>query len=193
MVALGDRRGDLSEELTRSGVRSGVGEHEIDMLVLATGFDAVSGSMLRIDPTGRGGIALRERWSERFETCLGMMVGGFPNMFMIHGPTSPGVLYTMPLGGERQTEWIESVITHLDENGLGAIEPTEDAEIEWDREVAAMADRTLYPRTRSWYMGANVPGKPRQFLAHVQGSQYFNRLTEVAESGFPGFAVEARR
>ncbi len=163
------------------------------MLVLATGYDAVSGSMLKINPKGRGGVPLSEKWDDRFDTYLGMTIAGYPNLFMIHGPTSPGVLYTMPLGGERQTAWIESCIRHLDEAGLGAMEPTEEAESGWDHEINSMAERTLYPRTNSWYTGANIPGKPRQFLAHLRGSQYFERLAEVAEGGFEGFVFEERR
>lgn len=190
-VTLVDLREDPIEEFTESSVRTADGEHEIDMLVLATGFDAVSGSMLKLNPKGRGGVPLREKWAERFDTYLGMTIAGFPNLFMIHGPTSPGVLFTMPLGGERQTAWIDSCIRHLDDSGLAAMEPTEEAEVGWDHEITSAAERTLYPRTDSWYTGANVPGKPRQFLAHLRGSHYFDRLTQVAESGFEGFSFEA--
>ncbi|MEM1335959.1 MAG: cyclohexanone monooxygenase, partial [Actinomycetota bacterium] len=188
-----DLREDPIESFTASSVRTSRSEHPIDILVLATGFDAVSGSMLRIDPMGRGGVPLSEKWAERFDTYLGMTIAGFPNLFMIHGPTSPGVLFTMPLGGERQTAWIDSCLRHLDESGLAAMEPTEEAEAEWDREITSDAERTLYPRTDSWYMGANVPGKPRQFLAHLRGSQYFDRLAQVAENGFEGFRFERHR
>ena len=160
------------------------------MLVLATGFDAVSGSMLRLNPQGRDGVRLREKWDTRFETYLGMTIAGFPNLFMIHGPQSPGVLYTMPLGGERHVNWIETCIRHLDDEGLGTIEATEDAATAWDQEISDLANRTLYPRTNSWYTGANIPGKPRQFLAHPLGSRYFERLDEIAEKGFEGFVFE---
>ena len=121
-----------------------------------------------------------------------MTMAGYPNLFMIHGPTSPGVLFTMPLGGERQTAWIDRCIRHLDESGLAAMEPTEQAEADWDEEVRTMADHTLYPRTKSWYTGANIPGKPRQFLAHLRGSQYFDRLDEIADDGFDGFVFEEK-
>lgn len=189
-VSLVDLREDPIESFSESGVTTADGEHEIDMLVLATGFDAVSGSMLKINPKGRNGLSLKEKWSERFETYLGMTVAGFPNMFMIHGPTSPGVLYTMPQGGERQIAWIEACIRHLDDGGLGTIEATEDAEAAWDHEITSAAEQTLYVRTKSWYTGANVPGKPRQFLAHLRGSQYFDHINEVAANGFPGFVFE---
>jgi cation diffusion facilitator CzcD-associated flavoprotein CzcO len=192
-VSLVDLREDPIQEFTATSVHTKHGEHPIDMLVLATGFDAVSGSMLRIDPKGRGGVRLAEKWDSRFDTYLGMMIAGFPNLFMIHGPGSPGVLFTMPLGGERQTGWIESCIRHLDGAGLGAMEPTEEAEAAWDREISTLADRTLYPRTASWYTGANIPGKPRQFLAHLRGSDYFDRLAQIAEDGFEGFVFDERR
>ncbi len=192
-VSLVDLREDPIESFTPTSVKTKDGEHQIDMLVLATGFDAVSGSMLKLNPKGRGGVPLKEKWDTRFDTYLGMTLAGYPNLFMIHGPTSPGVLFTMPLGGERQTAWIESCIRHLDESGLGAMEPTEEAEAEWDREISALADRTLYPRTKSWYTGANIPGKPRQFLAHIRGSAYFDRLTEIAANGFEGFVFEEEK
>ncbi len=187
-VELVDLREDPIERFTASAVRTRLGEHPIDILVLATGFDAVSGSMLKLDPVGRGGLRLAEKWVHGFDNHLGM-----PNLFMIHGPGAPGVFFTMPLGAELQTAWIESCIRHLDDEGLRAIEPTEEAEADWVEEVNAIADRTLYPRADSWYTGANIPGKPRQFLGHLQGSQYFERLTQVAEAGFDGFRFEVRR
>ena len=191
-VTLVDLRDDPIEAFTETGVRTAHGEHEIDMLVLATGFDAVSGSMLRLNPKGRGGVPLKEKWAERFDNHLGMTIAGYPNLFMIHGPGAPGVFFTMPLGAELQTAWIESCIRHLDEAGLGAMEATEEAEASWDAEINAIANRTLYPKTDSWYTGANIPGKPRQFLGHLMGSQYFNRLTEVADAGFEDFVFEER-
>ncbi|MEZ5375578.1 MAG: NAD(P)/FAD-dependent oxidoreductase [Acidimicrobiales bacterium] len=192
-VTLVDLRADPIESFTESGIRTTSGEHPIDMLVLATGFDAVSGSMLRLNPKGRDGRALRDKWSERFDNHLGMTIAGFPNLFMIHGPGAPGVFFTMPLGGELQTAWIDSCIRHLDEAGLGSIEATEAQEASWDAEINGIANRTLYPRTDSWYMGANIPGKPRQFLGHLMGSQYFDRLTQVADDGFEDFILEERR
>lgn len=144
-------------------------------------------------PQGRGGVRLSEKWATRFDTYLGIAISGFPNLFMIHGPQSPGVLYTMPLGGERHVAWIDACIHYLDENDLGAIEATEDAEAAWDQEISDFANRTLYPRTNSWYTGANIPGKPRQFLAHTMGSRYFDRIDEIAAEGFHGFAFEPRQ
>ena len=190
-VSLVDLREDPIATFTQTSIRTRDGEHPIDMLVLATGFDAVSGSMLAINPKGRGGLSLKEKWAERFETYLGATITGFPNLFMIHGPGAPGVFFTMPLGGEQTANWIGRCICHLRSEGLGAIEATPAAETLWNDEIQGIAERTLYPRTDSWYMGANIPGKPRQFLGHLMGSQYFKRLTEVAEAGYEGFRTEA--
>jgi cyclohexanone monooxygenase len=166
------------------------GEHPIDMLVLATGFDAISGSMLRLDPRGRGGVRLKERWHDRFHNYLGMMIAGFPNLFMIHGPGSPGVLYNMPLGAERQLDWIGDFVRHLEKNGLGAAEPTTESENAWSDEVAGIANATLFPRTASWWTGANIEGKPRYFSAYLAGSLYYERLAGLAAQGYAGFSFE---
>ncbi len=192
-VSLVDLRNDPIQKFTPTSVHTREGEHPIDILVLATGFDAVSGSMLNLNPKGRGGVSLREKWDSRFDNYLGSTIAGFPNLFMIHGPGAPGVFFTMPLGGERTAAWIGDCISHLRAEGLGAVEATEEAEVLWDREINDIADRTLYPETNSWYMGANIPGKPRQFLGHLRGSQYFDRLVEVAEGGFEGFVFEPDR
>ena len=192
-VSLVDLREDPIKAFTPSSVQTRQDEHPIDMLVLATGFDAVTGSMLNLNPKGRGGLSLQQKWSQRFENYLGATIAGFPNLFMIHGPGSPGVLYTMPLGGERTANWIGESIAYLRQNNLGAIEATDEAALQWDEEINVAASKTLYPLTNSWYMGANIPGKPRQFLAHLRGSKYFERLTQVAEQGYEGFVFESTK
>lgn len=189
-VSLVDLRNDPIERFTEQGIVTQNAVHDIDIVVLATGFDAVSGSMLKLNPKGRGGISLKEKWQERFDTYLGTTISGFPNMFMIHGPGSPGVFYAMPLGSERTIDWIEGCITHQRENGLNAMEATKSAETAWDHEIQTIASKTLYVETESWYLGANIPGKPRQFLGHLIGSQYFMRLNEIAEKDFEGFVFE---
>jgi cation diffusion facilitator CzcD-associated flavoprotein CzcO len=189
-VELIDLRQDPIERFTSNAVVTKTGEHAIDMLVLATGFDAISGSMLRLNPKGRGGVSLKERWSERFHNYLGLTVRDFPNLFMIHGPGSPGVFYNMPVGAERQMDWIGKCMRHLSEQGLGAVEPSAESEESWAAEVSAIADATLFPRTDSWWTGANVDGKPRYFSAYLIGSVYYERLDEVAEAGYQGFAFE---
>lgn len=189
-VTLVDLREDPIERFTPTSVMTRSGEHPIDMLVLATGFDAISGSMLRLDPSGRGGVRLKERWQDRFHNHLGMTINGFPNLFMVHGPGSPGVFYNMPLGAERQLDWIGDCIRHLREQGLGAVEPTTESEEAWGNEVSAIANATLFPRTDSWWTGANIEGKPRYFSAYLGGSIYYQRLADAAASGYPGFVFE---
>lgn len=189
-VTLIDLRKDPIERFTPTSVITRSGEHPIDMLVLATGFDAISGSMLRLDPKGRGGVSLKERWHDRFHNYLGLTIGGFPNLFMIHGPGSPGVFYNMPLGAERQMGWIGDLIRHMREQGLGAVEPTRESEETWSAEVGMLANMTLFPRTDSWWTGANVPGKPRYFSAYLGGSLYYQRIAEVAGKDYAGFVFE---
>ena len=189
-VTLVDLRGDPIERFTPTSVCTRKGDHPIDMLVLATGFDAISGSMLRLNPKGRGGVSLKERWSDRFHNYLGLTIGGFPNLFMLHGPGSPGVFYNMPLGAERQMDWIGNCMRHLREHELGAVEPTADSEEAWSAEVSGIANATLFPRTDSWWTGANVPGKPRYFSAYLGGSLYYHRISEVTAKDYEGFVFE---
>ncbi|MCR9096493.1 MAG: NAD(P)/FAD-dependent oxidoreductase [bacterium] len=186
-VSLVDLREDPIECMTATGVRTASGEHPVDLLVLATGFDAISGSMLRLDPKGRGGVSLRDKWASQFHNYLGLMVSDFPNLFMIHGPGTPGVLYLMPLGAELETEWIANCLTHMSERGIGEVEPTHEAELDWDREVNDLANRTLFPKTDSWYTGANIDGKSRHFAVHLGGPAYFHRIAEIADEGYGGF------
>ncbi len=189
-VTLVDLQKDPIQQFTETSVVTETGEHPIDMLVLATGFDAISGSMLNLNPKGRGGLSLKERWGERFHNYLGMTVAGFPNLFMIHGPGSPGVFYNMPLGAERQMGWIGEFMAHVREQGLGAGEPTEESEEAWGSEVTGIANATLFPRTDSWWTGANIPGKPRGFSAYLGGSLYYMRIADVTANGYKGFVFE---
>ncbi len=192
-VTLVDLREDPIERFTETSVITASGEHPLDMLVLATGYDAISGSMLRLNPKGRGGVSLKERWTERFHNYLGMTVNGFPNLFMIHGPGSPGVFYNMPLGAERQMAWIGDFVRHLEKHGLGVGEPTIESEEAWANEVSGIANATLFPRTDSWWTGANVEGKPRYFSAYLGGSIYYMRIGDVASKDYEGFVFEPVR
>jgi cyclohexanone monooxygenase len=189
-VTLVDLREDPIERFTATSVVTRTGEHPIDMLVLATGFDAISGSMLRLNPKGRGGMSLKERWQDRFHNYVGMTVAGFPNLFMIHGPGSPGVFYNMPLGAERQLNWIGDFMRHLEKHGAGAVEPTTDSEEAWGNEVNGIANATLFPRTDSWWTGANIEGKPHYFSAYLGGSIYYMRIADVAAKDYEGFEFE---
>jgi cation diffusion facilitator CzcD-associated flavoprotein CzcO len=189
-VSLVDLRQDPIERFTPTSVVTRDGEHPIDILVLATGYDAISGSMLRLNPKGRDGVSLQERWGDRFHNYLGLTIGGFPNLFMIHGPGSPGVFYNMPLGAERQMGWIGDLMKHLSGEGMGAVEPSADSEEAWGNEVTGLASATLFPRTDSWWTGANVPGKPRYFSAYLGGSLYYQRIADVAAKDYDGFVFE---
>jgi cation diffusion facilitator CzcD-associated flavoprotein CzcO len=192
-VTLVDLREDPIERFTPTSVVTRSGEHPIDMLVLATGYDAISGSMLRLNPKGRGGVSLKDRWKDRFHNFLGMTIGGFPNLFMIHGPGSPGVFYNMPLGAERQMGWIGECMRYMRERGLGTVEPMAASEEAWGAEVSGIASFTLFPRTDSWWTGANIPGKPRYFSAYLGGSLYYQRLAEVASKDYAGLTFEPAR
>jgi cation diffusion facilitator CzcD-associated flavoprotein CzcO len=189
-VTLVDLREDPIERFTDASVVTRTGEHPIDMLVLATGYDAISGSMLRLNPKGRGGLSLKDRWNDQFHNYLGLSIAGFPNLFMIHGPGSPGVFYNMPLGAERQINWIGDFVRHLREQGMGAAEPTADSEAAWGAEVSAIASATLFPRTDSWWTGANIPGKPRLFSAYLGGTLYYQRLADASAKHYEGFVFE---
>ncbi|WP_372718255.1 flavin-containing monooxygenase [Immundisolibacter sp.] len=189
-VTLVDLRDDPIQAITPGGVRTRSGEHALDMLVLATGYDAITGALQNLNPRGRGGVTLKQQWAERFNTYLGMAIPGFPNLFMIHGPETPSVLFNMPLGAELEGEWIRDCIRYLREHRLGVIEPAPGVEIAWGEEVAEAASHTLFPLTESWYTGANIPGKHRQFAVHMGGPRYFQQLSQVAAKGYEGFVLE---
>ncbi|MBB85140.1 MAG: cyclohexanone monooxygenase [Deltaproteobacteria bacterium] len=190
-VELVDLREDGIERFTENSVVTATsGEHPIDMLVLATGFDAISGTLLKLNPKGRGGVSLKDRWTERFHNFMGMTIKDFPNLFMIHGPGSPGVFYNMPLGAERQMGWIGEFIQFLEKNGHGAAEPTAESEEAWGNEVQGIANATLFPKTDSWWTGANVEGKPRYFSAYLGGGIYYMRIADIAARDYDGYTFE---
>jgi len=185
-VTLVDLREEPIETFTADGVRTAKADYPLDLLVLATGFDAMTGALRRLNPVGLNGQRLADKWAEGARTYLGMSIVGFPNLFMIHGPETPSVMFHMPLGAELQGNWIAECIEHMRENGLSSVEPTREAETAWGAEVREIADRTLYPLTDSWFTGANIPGKPREFAIYLGGAQYHRRLREVAENGYGG-------
>jgi cation diffusion facilitator CzcD-associated flavoprotein CzcO len=189
-VTLVDVRSNPITEITPTGLRTTAAEYDLDLLILATGFDAVTGSLTRMNITGIGGVDLREKWAERPTNFLGFMVAGFPNLFMIHGPGSPGVLAQMITGGEWQVDWAAEVIEDLDRNGYASIDTTDEAEQDWATEMAEMAAKTLYQHANSWYVGANIPGKPRYFMIYIGGfDQYKRRCGEQVSKGYEGFVL----
>ena len=191
-VTLVDVRNTPITEITPSGLRTTEAEFDLDVIVFATGFDAMTGSLLRIDVKGRRGLSLGDKWEAGPLTYLGVQVAGFPNMFLITGPGSPSVLTNMPLAIEQHVEWISDCIVHLRQHGLTRVEATEEAEEAWVEHVRQMAEVTLFPKANSWYLGANIPGKKRVFMPYVAGFvPYRTRCDEVAAQGYEGFVLSS--
>ncbi|MFH8484702.1 flavin-containing monooxygenase [Streptomyces longisporoflavus] len=177
-------------EITPSGIRTAERDHAVDVIVYATGFDAMTGSQIAVDIVGKGGTTLREKWADGPRNHLGLLSSGFPNLFTVLGPLSPSVLSNAVVAIEQHVEWITDCIAHLREGGLTEIDATADAEEEWCAHVADLADLTLYPAVASWYTGANVPGKPRVFLAYTGGlDRYRAQCDAAARDGYRGFVT----
>ena len=194
-VTLVDVRSDPILEITPNGLRTAGGvAYELDAIVFATGFDAMTGALREIDIRTTDGATLADRWAGGPLTYLGLMVAGFPNMFIITGPGSPGVKTQMIASIEQHTDWITGCLDHMRRYDLDRIEPTVEAEATWVQHVNAVADSTLYPLANSWYLGANIPGKPRVFMPYVGGfDAYKRRCDAVAASGYEGFRLTRQR
>ena len=178
------------ETITPRGVKVRGREYPADAIVFATGFDAMTGAILRLDIRGRGGIALRERWREGPCTYLGLAVAGFPNLFAITGPGSPSVLTNMLPTIEQHVDWIADALDYLRAHGLFRIEPSAPAEHAWGAQVAELAGSTLRYTCGSWYLGVNIPGKPRVFMPYIGGfPRYVAKCNEVAALGYEGFML----
>lgn len=176
--------------LTPTGLATQDNEYELDAVVFATGFDAVTGPLLGIDIRGREGQTLRDRWADGPTTYLGIGVDGFPNLFMLTGPQSPNVLTNVVVAIEQHVEWTTDLIAHMEKEGVRTTEPTPTAVKEWTSEALALADQTLYPEGDSWYTGANIPGKPRAILSYVGGLHTYNDICDdVAADGYRGFEL----
>ena len=188
-VRLVDLREAPLEAITPAGVRSGGVEHVFDCLVFATGFDAMTGSLMAIDIRGRGGLALRNKWRDGPRSYLGLGSAGFPNLFFITGPGSPSVLTNMMVSIEQHVNWIAGCLDWMRLHRHSRIEASAVAEVEWGKHVNAVADRTLYPTCNSWYLGANVPGKPRVFMPLIGFPPYVEKCSEVAARGYEGFEL----
>ena len=148
----------------------------------------MTGALAQIDIVGRDGATLRDDWAHGPRTYLGLGVDGFPNLFVISGPGAPAVLANMVLHAEAHVNWIADAIAYLDDHGYAAMEPTRDAVDGWGTELARRADESLFTRANSWYMGANIPGKPRVFMLFIGGFAAYNDIcAEVADAGYKGF------
>jgi len=178
------------EEVTETGLRVAGEQFTFDAIVLGTGFDAMTGALLAVDLRGRGGLSLREKWAEGPRSSLGLTIAGFPNLFTVTGPGSPSVLSNMMVSIEQHVDWIADCIAHLREHDIATIEPSGDAEDAWVDHVREVGEASLYPRAKSWYMGANIPGKPRVLLPYVGGVGVYREICEaVAAQGYDGFVL----
>jgi cyclohexanone monooxygenase len=161
---------------------------DVDRIVFATGYDAVTGSLIRIDIRGRDGVKLADRWRDGPRTYLGLTIVGFPNLFTITGPGSPSVLTNVIMAIEQHVEWVSECIAHMKRIGVKLIEATRDAEDDWGLQVEAVARATLFADANSWYTGANIPGKPRVFLPYVGGLGVYTEIcSKIAAAGYTGF------
>lgn len=199
-VALVDLRKTPIVKITREGILCRSTDiagketqilHELDVLVFATGYDAITGSLLRLDIQGKGNQTLRDAWSEGPLNHLGLQVAGFPNMFMITGPGSPSVLTNMPSAIEQHVEWISDCIAYMMKHRYNIIESPESSVESWVNEVNEEANKTLLPKVRhSWYLGANIPGKPRVFMPYAGGLDKYRAIcSKVAEENYKGFVI----
>jgi cation diffusion facilitator CzcD-associated flavoprotein CzcO len=179
--------------IDETGINTCDAHVDLDAIVFATGFDALTGTLGKIDIAGRGGELLRDDWADGPRSYLGLGDDGFPNLFVITGPGAPAVLANMVLHAESHVDWISQAIGYLDARGYAGIEATPEAVENWLAELNQRAAATLFPRANSWYMGANVPGKPRVFMLFIGGFGAYNDIcAEVAAAGYKGFELLRR-
>ena len=190
-VTLVDVRSAPIEQITEDGLRTADGQaYELDALVFATGFDAMTGALKEIDLRNSQGLSIAQKWQDGPRCYLGLVMSGFPNLFMITGPQSPSVKAQMILAGEQHTDWIVDCLEHMQAQGHERIEVEQATEDAWVQHNNEVADSTLYPLANSWYVGANIPGKPRIFMPYVGGFDRFKRTCdEVAAKGYQGIRM----
>jgi cation diffusion facilitator CzcD-associated flavoprotein CzcO len=193
-VTLVNLRREPIEEITPTGIRTSEREFEFDAIVFATGFDAMTGALVAVDIQGRDGLTLRKKWTDGTRTYLGLMVAGFPNFFTITGPASPSVFSNMMISIEQHVDWIGDAMVHLRDEGKATIEATTEAEDGWVQHNLEAGDATLYPLANSWYMGSNVPGKPRVLMPYIGGvGVYRAECDEIVADGYRGFVMRDAR
>ena len=189
-VGLVDIRATPIEEILPRGLRTTEATYDLDVLVFATGFDAMTGALTRIDIRGADGTAIADAWAEGPRTFLGLAVAGFPNLFTITGPGSPSVLLNMPVAIEHHVDWIADCIAHMRENGSTRIEATEPAQDQWSEHVAEVAELSLIGQGDSWYVGANIEGKARAVMPYTGGQPlYKEQVAAATEAGYEGFVL----
>ncbi len=189
-VTLVDLKTEPLVEITPTGIRTEAGSYDVDIIVYATGFDAMTGPFTSMDIRGLDGERLTDKWAAGPVTYLGLMVAGFPNLFMVTGPGSPSVLTNMPIAIEQHVNLVADTIAHLSAKGLDRIEPEPEAEAAWVEHVNELAKPTMFMHANSWYLGANIPGKPRVFMPYAGGmSTYRTRCDEVVANDYEGFVL----
>jgi cyclohexanone monooxygenase len=188
-VTLVNVRTSPIQEITPDGVRTADAKYEVDIIVYATGFDAMTGTLFKLGIRGRNGLGLEEKWAEGPRTYLGIATHGFPNLFMITGPQSPSVLSNMPVSIEQHVDWITECLRHLREQAHDTIEALPAAEDDWVDHHNEITEMTLLPRANSWWVGANIPGKPRNLYPYVGGVGTYRQICdEIAARDYDGFA-----
>ena len=189
-VHLIDVRSAPIEEITPAGLRTANAEYEFDAIVFATGFDAMTGALTAIDIHSTDGSTLKQKWEHGPRTYLGLMCAHFPNLFMVTGPGSPSVLSNMHVSIEQDVNWISDCLALLRAHGVTRMEATQEAEDNWVLHGIEVANKTLYPKAASWYMGANIEGKPRVFMPYIGGvNTYRHKCAEIAANGYTGFRL----
>ncbi len=187
-VTLIDVNSNPIEAITPAGIRTRDGERSFDVIVFATGFDAMTGALSRIDIRGRNDVTLSKSWAEGPRSYLGLMIAGFPNLFTLTGPGSPSVLGNVVMSIEQHVEWVSDLLAHMHRERYDQVEPDRDAQTRWTEHVSEAASQTLFVKGKSWYLGANVPGKPRVFMPYVRGiGAYRDLCDEIARDGYRGF------
>ncbi|KQZ74959.1 flavin-containing monooxygenase [Nocardioides sp. Root151] len=189
-VSLVNLRREPIEHIADWGVKTADSSYELDVLVFATGFDAMTGALTRMDIRGEDGVLLRDAWADGPVTYLGYQVPAFPNFFIVNGPGSPAVLANMVMGSEMQVDWLLDLIHAADEQGVDRIAASPDAATEWTTQLETAAESTLFVRANSWYMGANIEGKPKRFMLYLGGlGTYAGVCKEIAADGYRGFEL----
>ena len=188
-VTLVDVNDEPIEVITANGVQTAQQHYDLDILVQATGFDAGTGGLTQFAIRGTGNQTLEETWAHGVKTQFGISVPAFPNMFMLYGPQSPTAFWNGPTSAEVQGDWVVDCLVHLRSNGINRFEATAAAAEDWNRHMDEMAADTLLPMAKSWYMGANIPGKHQQLLFHLGVQEYMEHCRESADNGYAGFEL----
>jgi cation diffusion facilitator CzcD-associated flavoprotein CzcO len=188
-VSLVDTKADAIVEVTETGLRLASGEeHPLDILVLATGYDAITGALSRIDLKGEDGATITDAWAEGPKSLYGLGIAGFPNLFTVGGPISPGALANAFRTIEPMVDWIAGTVSYMQENNVAVMTPTKEGQEKWTEHAAKVAAHTLFTKTKSWYMGTNIPGKPQVFMAYAGGvPAYVEKCGNEAAEGYPNF------